>query len=71
MVFSNSLAVQNRFLGVIPSEKTYEYVYNRPYRDFRFFHLQNRPKLAIWAKNGEFVQKRKMALKNVFLGFMG
>ena len=39
MAFSNFLTVQNRFLRAIPSEKTYQYVYNCPYRDFRFFHL--------------------------------
>ena len=64
MDFFQFLTARNRFPGGIRSEKTYQYVYNCPFGDFGFFHLENRPKLAIWAKNGEFGQNMKNLSKN-------
>ena len=40
MAFSNCLSVQNRFYGDILSKKTYQYVYNRTYGDFRSFTIE-------------------------------
>ena len=64
MDFFQILTARNRFPGDTTSEKTYQYVYNGPFGDFRFFRLENRPKLALWAKNGEFGPNMKNRSKN-------
>ena len=66
MTFWDSVTVQNRFFGEILSEKTYQYVYNRPYGDFRFFHLKkplleaHLDKIHVFAENMKYRSKNRI-----------